>query len=132
MSAELFESQAQNKRYLGDTIKSLIAEAKDTADTFEDLPFDFRHHKPKPKLQFPDSWLLTEDRKRQLEERRALRLAAEQSRADSVAGLINGVQEIEEARRIDETQRVEAPIMADARASQSKGKMGKKEMGQRA
>lgn len=40
MSCESFETQAQNKRYLGDTVQNLIVEAKDTTDTFEDVPFD--------------------------------------------------------------------------------------------
>ena len=56
MSSEMFETQAQNKRYLGDLVDTLMAEAKDEKETFEDIPLDFRHHKFKPKLEFPEAW----------------------------------------------------------------------------
>lgn len=59
MSCEKFETQAQNKRYLGDLIGKLIKEATDPdGDTFEDVPFDFRHHRPKKVVPFPDEWKL--------------------------------------------------------------------------
>ncbi|KAL1310567.1 hypothetical protein AAFC00_000846 [Neodothiora populina] len=131
MSAEEFETQAQNKRYLGDTIKSLITEAKDPKETFADLPFDFRHHKPKPKLQFPDEWLLTVERKKELEDKRAARAALEAKQAETVAGLIDGIQAIEFSRNIN-AAKVEAPVMASVKAPLPSGKMGKKEMGQKA
>ncbi|KAF2690033.1 hypothetical protein K458DRAFT_412878 [Lentithecium fluviatile CBS 122367] len=70
MSCESFDTQAQNKRFLGETISKLLAEAKDGADTFEDVPFDFRHHKPKKRYEFPKEWILTEERKGYLEERK--------------------------------------------------------------
>lgn len=71
MSCEDFDTQAQNKRFLGDTISKLLAEAKDGADTFEDVPFDFRHHKPKKRYEFPQDWILTPERKQHLEQKRA-------------------------------------------------------------
>ncbi|KAH6633042.1 mitochondrial ribosomal subunit protein-domain-containing protein [Boeremia exigua] len=71
LSAEQFDSQTQNKRFVGETIQSLIAEAKDATDTFEDVPFDFRHHKPKTRHQFPKEWILTEERKHYLAAKRA-------------------------------------------------------------
>ncbi|KAF8252322.1 hypothetical protein K440DRAFT_504399, partial [Wilcoxina mikolae CBS 423.85] len=43
MSCEMFEHQAQNKRYLSDLIDKLLAEARDPTDTFEDIPPDYRH-----------------------------------------------------------------------------------------
>lgn len=131
LSSESFETQAQNKRYLGDTIASLITSAKDSSDMFEDVPFDFRHQKPKPKLVFPERWLLTEDRKKELEALRAKRVAAEEEKKGLPAGLVDGVREIEEARKIA-LERVEAPVMAEAKAPLAKGKMGKKQMGQKA
>ncbi|KAL9594159.1 MAG: hypothetical protein Q9219_007196 [cf. Caloplaca sp. 3 TL-2023] len=76
MSCEMFETQAQNKRYLGDLVDTLVAESKDATDMFEDVPLDFRHHKPKPKFEFPEKWKMTEQRKEQLEaiwEQRALK-----------------------------------------------------------
>jgi hypothetical protein len=80
MSCESFETQAQNKRYLGDLVDVLIREAKDPQDTFEDVPFDFRHHKPKPVYEFPEEWKLTPERKRTLEERRAAKMDKEGQR----------------------------------------------------
>ncbi|KAJ4371288.1 37S ribosomal protein S24, mitochondrial [Neocucurbitaria cava] len=70
LSSEQFDTQSQNKRFLGDTISALIKEAKDSKDTFEDVPFDFRHHKPKKQVQFPKEWVLTAERKKYLEEKR--------------------------------------------------------------
>ncbi len=80
MSCEKFETQAQNKRYLGDVVDSLIKEAQDETDTFEDVPFDFRHHKVKTKPTFPVQWRMTEGRKRQLQLQREERLVADDER----------------------------------------------------
>ncbi|KZM28481.1 37S ribosomal protein S24, mitochondrial [Ascochyta rabiei] len=71
MSTEQFDTQTQNKRFLGETIQSLIAEAKDSTDTFQDVPFDFRHHRPKLRHAFPPAWALTPERKAYLAQRRA-------------------------------------------------------------
>lgn len=71
LSTEQFDTQTQNKRFLGETIESLIAEAKDATDTFEDVPFDFRHYKPKVHHEFPKEWILTEERKKYLAAKRA-------------------------------------------------------------
>lgn len=71
MSCEQFPAQAQNKRYLSDTIDALITEARDGKDTFEDVPFDFRYHKPKPQYVFPKEWILTDERRKQLEMNKA-------------------------------------------------------------
>lgn len=71
MSCEDFDTQAQNKRFLGETIFKLLAEAKDGKDTFEDVPFDFRHRKPKVRYEFPKEWILTPERKKYLENKRA-------------------------------------------------------------
>ncbi|KAI5855867.1 mitochondrial ribosomal subunit protein-domain-containing protein [Tricharina praecox] len=63
MSCEMFEHQAQNKRYLSDLLDKLIVEAKDATDTFEDIPVDFRHIKAKPMIarrpvkSFPLEWV---------------------------------------------------------------------------
>lgn len=56
---------------MGETIQGLIAEAKDGKDTFEDVPFDFRHHKPKVRHEFPKEWVLTSERKAYLAFKRA-------------------------------------------------------------
>jgi len=80
MSCESFETQAQNKRYLGDLVDKLIAEAKDTRDMFEDVPLDTRHHKKKSWFDFPENWLMTPARKQELEGKRSVLLEAEEQR----------------------------------------------------
>lgn len=61
MSCEKYENAAQNKRYLGDLVQSLIKEAKNPKETFDDIPLDFRHHKPKKPMRFPERWRITKD-----------------------------------------------------------------------
>jgi small subunit ribosomal protein S35 len=85
MSTEKFDSRAQNKRYLGDLVKSLINEAKN-GDTFADVPLDLRHHKPKIRHYFPEGWKLTEERKRQLAATREQRRLAEVEHVSTVHG----------------------------------------------
>lgn len=85
MSSEKFGSRAQNKRYLADVVNSMIKEAKE-GDSFADIPLDLRHHKYKTRLQFPESWNMTEARRSQLAARRKERLAAEETRAALVDG----------------------------------------------
>ncbi|KAK6530133.1 37S ribosomal protein S24, mitochondrial [Orbilia ellipsospora] len=55
-SCEMFEHQHQNKRWLSELIDKLVEEARDDTDTFEDVPFDFRHHKFKKQKSFPKEW----------------------------------------------------------------------------
>ncbi|KAK5120705.1 hypothetical protein LTR85_006063 [Meristemomyces frigidus] len=129
MSCESFETQAQNKRYLGDTIQSLISEAKDpNADTFADVPLDTRHVKHKPPLRFPTAWLLTEKRRAELEARRRAGLLEEGQRVESDR-MVSGVAAIE-AQRLVDARRIEEPVMAEARQPLARGKQGKREMGQ--
>ncbi|OKL64038.1 hypothetical protein UA08_00597 [Talaromyces atroroseus] len=85
MSCEKFSARAQNKRYLGDTVKNLIKEAKE-GDSFADVPLDLRHHKPKPKYIFPESWKMSESRLRQITTDRENRLRIEQERNAVVDG----------------------------------------------
>ena len=83
ISCERFPEPAQNKRYLGDLVNSLIDECKKTGDgvdMFEDIPIDERHHERKVKRRGtrwgngrgmvsslpPDSWNLTSEKKREL------------------------------------------------------------------
>lgn len=94
MSCEMFETQAQNKRYLGDLVDTLMAEAKDPTDMFEDIPMDFRHHKWKPKLEFPEKWKMTEQRKEQLEANWRQRALKDQERKEA-GQLVDGPQIIE-------------------------------------
>ncbi|TKA30731.1 hypothetical protein B0A50_02451 [Salinomyces thailandicus] len=129
MSCESFETQAQNKRFLGDTIEKLVAEARDTeGDSFADVPLDTRHVKAAARPRFPTEWLLTVERKAELE---ALRRGQVLEEGRKVEGglLVSGVGAIERERRV-EAKRVEEPIMAAAKTPVSGGKMGRKEMGQ--
>ena len=94
MSCEKFGSRAQNKRYLGDLIKTLIKEAKE-GDSFADIPLDLRHYKPKRKLAFPESWNLTEERKQELKSRRverSRRIWARWGRIDGNAVVLEAAQ----------------------------------------
>lgn len=70
MSSEKHAYAAQNKRYLGDLVNKLVAECKEGQDSFEDVPLDFRHHKPKKVHTFPENWKMTQERVQTL---RALR-----------------------------------------------------------
>jgi small subunit ribosomal protein S35 len=115
MSCESFDSQAQNKRHLGHVIKKLIAEAKDpNADSFEDVPLDTRHvakHKPRPK--FPEHWLLTEERKAELEAKRK-RLLLEEGERTEKDQIVSGLKAIKAAREAEERKKLEQPLMAEA------------------
>ena len=130
MSCESFETQAQNKRFLGDTVEKLIAEAKDTTDTFEDVPLDLRHTKKRKEFVFPPEWKITSENGRQaeLEERRRTMLL-EEGRKVEENKVVSGAAAIEEARQV-KLREVEEPVMAEARQTLPKGKMGRKEMGQ--
>ncbi|KAK6355935.1 37S ribosomal protein S24, mitochondrial [Orbilia javanica] len=61
-SCEMFEHQHQNKRWLSELMDKLIIEAKDDTDTFEDVPFDFRHHTFKAQPSFPKEWRMTKEK----------------------------------------------------------------------
>ncbi|KAI4175785.1 MAG: hypothetical protein LQ343_001398 [Gyalolechia ehrenbergii] len=95
MSCEMFETQAQNKRYLGDLVDTLMAEAKDATDMFEDVPLDFRHHKWKPKLEFPEKWKMTQQRKEQLETNWQQKALKDQEREEA-GQLVDGPKVIEQ------------------------------------
>ncbi|KAL1594572.1 37S ribosomal protein S24, mitochondrial [Paraconiothyrium brasiliense] len=83
MSCESYDTQAQNKRFLGESITNLIKEAKDGKDTFADVPFDFRHHKPKVRHEFPKEWILTPERKQYLENKRKEMLQLDDQKANN-------------------------------------------------
>ncbi|KAH7419910.1 putative 37S ribosomal protein S24, mitochondrial [Cadophora sp. MPI-SDFR-AT-0126] len=95
MSCEMFETQAQNKRYLGDVVQSLLEEARDPTDTFEDIPLDTRHHHFRIKPQFPKEWALTEARKQELQQYRQAMVLKDQQK-EITGQLIDGIKQIEE------------------------------------
>lgn len=126
MSSEMFETPAQNKRYLGDLVDALIEEAQDGTDTFEDVPLDFRHHKFKPKVEFPEGWKLTREKKARLEEDRKLRLEQEKER--EVQGkLVEGVRVVEEAMKRLPVRDVSKALL-DAQQGRKYGKGGRQRM----
>ena len=111
MSCEKFDTQAQNKRFLGETIQSLTLAAKDSTDTFEDVPFDFRHHKPKKFFAFPKEWALTPERKQYLVNKRAETARLQDDRANN-GKLIDG-KTIIDTSLPSLTQQMQAePVMA--------------------
>jgi small subunit ribosomal protein S35 len=113
MSCEQFDTQAQNKRFLGETIASLIKEAKDMKDKFEDVPFDFRHHKPKKRFEFPKEWVLTAERKQYLQSKRAEQAKLDDERLNN-GKMIDGTTVIDTSLPfLTETAQAEAvPVMA--------------------
>ena len=99
MSCESFETQAQNKKYLRDLVNTLIREAKDGTDMFEDIPIDLRHHKRKPVYKYPEEWKLTPRKRQQLLEQRVGRRLLEQQRAQTDQ-IVDGRTVLEEALKI--------------------------------
>ncbi|TVY34131.1 37S ribosomal protein S24, mitochondrial [Lachnellula subtilissima] len=95
MSCEMYETQAQNKRYLGDLIDTLLKEARDPTDTFADVPLDIRHHHFKPKLRFPQEWALTDERREQLAQYR-LQMEQKDQKLELEGQLVDGLKQIEQ------------------------------------
>ncbi|EON68526.1 hypothetical protein W97_07784 [Coniosporium apollinis CBS 100218] len=121
MSCESFETQAQNKRYLGDLVNKLLTEARDPTDTFEDVPFDFRHHKRKPNFAFPQAWLMTPERQKQLEEKRQQRLLLDQQRTQQ-GTLITGAERIQQAIENEALAAAAEPVVVEAQQQRGKGR----------
>ncbi|KAF2488523.1 hypothetical protein BU16DRAFT_473929 [Lophium mytilinum] len=111
MSCEMFGTQAQNKRYLRETVNNLVKEARDGKDTFIDVPFDFRHHKPKARFEFPKEWILTPERKQYLESKRLQQLELDSGLKQS-GNLLDGAKLVERVlssqMQIPELEMVEA------------------------
>jgi small subunit ribosomal protein S35 len=124
MSSDSFGSQAQNKRYLAETISSLIAEAKDLeSESFEDVPLDLRHHKPKKRYMFPEEWNMTPERRQQLEGRRRAAMIEEGKKVESGA-IVSGIRAIEDARQKEAA--VKEPVMIGAGRPLAKGRVGRR------
>ncbi|OTB09058.1 hypothetical protein M426DRAFT_316351 [Hypoxylon sp. CI-4A] len=95
ISCEQFEHQAQNKRYLGDLVDSLVSRAKDPSDMFEDIPLDTRHHTFKVKPKFPREWRMSEERRKFIEDTRQKSLLLDQTKEEAGA-LVSGKEKIEQ------------------------------------
>ncbi|KAH9900062.1 mitochondrial ribosomal protein [Xylariomycetidae sp. FL2044] len=116
MSCEQFEHQAQNKRYLGDLVDNLVAQAKDPTDMFEDVPLDTRHHTFKVKPKFPREWRMTEQRRQELEDTRQKSLLLDQTKEEA-GQLVDGRAKYEAffANPPPPTARIAKPELVRAR-----------------
>ncbi|KAL8827356.1 MAG: hypothetical protein Q9191_003228, partial [Dirinaria sp. TL-2023a] len=124
MSCEMFETQAQNKRYLGDLVDTLIAEAKNPDDMYEDVPYDFRHHKFKPKIEFPEEWKMTDERREELG-KEVERKALEEGKREEAGRITDGMAIIREHVR---SLRAPSPALQSKALPEAKtGKKGAKE-----
>ncbi|KAI5292800.1 28S ribosomal protein S35, mitochondrial [Ascosphaera acerosa] len=96
MSCEKFSTRAQNKRYLLDLVNTLLQEARSPSNmaAFKDLPLDVRHHSPRPKLEFPAEWALTEQRRAELAE---LRRTQAEARAEANVFAVDGNEVVADA-----------------------------------
>ena len=126
MSCEMFETQAQNKRYLGDLVDTLIAEAKNPEDMYEDVPYDFRHHKFKRRLEFPQAWKMTAERKAELE-KEIERKALEEGRREAAGQIPDGAAIIREQVRRIVPSKPQSQILLEAKQE----KKGAKEKARR-
>jgi len=92
----------------------LVKEAKDLKDDFEDVPFDFRHHKPKKFYAFPKEWALTPERKQYLEAKRAEKAKLDDEKLYN-GQLIDGKTVIDTSLPFLGEQQVQAePVMVGA------------------
>jgi len=109
MSSEAFGTVTQNKRFLAEQVESLIAEAQNAKDMFEDVPFDFRHHTPRSRLKFPEQWKMTAEKKARLEEQRMKAVEAERER---VRGrLVDGEEALRVALPLPKAQEEAVPML---------------------
>ncbi|KAL9032574.1 MAG: hypothetical protein Q9214_007908 [Letrouitia sp. 1 TL-2023] len=113
ISCESFETQAQNKRYLGDLVDTLITEAQTSEDMFEDVPVDMRHIRVKKRdliAPFPEAWKLTDERRQYLQ-----RKWGENRRKEIEVGerqlLVDGLAVIEEAAQALPTREERRALM---------------------
>lgn len=125
MSTDALETQAQNKRHLAETINNLIAECRDpNADSFADVPLDTRHHKRKPVYKFPEAWVMTPERKAELDAKRKTAMLEEAKKVEEDK-LVSGLRAIEEAKKI-EAAKAEEPVLVNARQNLPGGRPGQR------
>ena len=107
MSCEMFEHAAQNKRYLGDLVDTLMSEARNEStaeggkDPFDDIPVDFRHVKWKDQPIFPETWKMTDERRDRLREGWRKELAADKATIRGIGTAVDGKKVIEEALKLE-------------------------------
>lgn len=120
MSCESYEHQAQNKAYLQKLVDDIITSAKDSKDTFEDIPLDTRHHTSKTKPRFPKEWRLTDARRKQLDEVRQKAALADLKRAEQGL-LVDGQKAIDGHLIQKAAQEQQEALLLEA--TPSKGKL---------
>jgi hypothetical protein len=114
LACETFDTPAQNKRYVGDQVEVLLKEARDPTDDLADVPFDFRHHRPKPVYTFPDAWKLTPERKAALlEARNAERAKMKQQLPDPA---VDGLMFTPDGARMRERHRLKLGVIEREKA----------------
>ncbi len=86
---------------------------------FEDIPLDTRHHQFKKTIKFPDSWRLTEARKKELEAQRRQALLLDDTKRTE-GSLVDGVQTIQQA--LLEAKNAEELMLPVARVKLSRGR----------
>ncbi|KAI9673692.1 MAG: 37S ribosomal protein S24, mitochondrial [Caeruleum heppii] len=130
MSSEMFRTRAKNKRYLGDLVDTLLREARDPTDMFEDVPLDFRHHREKKRFVFPEAWKMTPERRQYLDEKRRQKEESERERVER--GLsVDGVATVQRSwAAIDEDAAKAAETVA-VPVGAGRGKSGGREMRRR-
>jgi small subunit ribosomal protein S35 len=124
MSSNSFQHSAQNKAYLSNLIDDLIAAAKDPKDTFEDIPLDTRHHTFKSKPKFPKEWLLTAERKRELEGIWQSAMLEDGKRTEA-GTMISGQEKIDGylmEKMVEEQKKQESAQMEEVRAAPVRGR----------
>ncbi|KAF4636342.1 hypothetical protein G7Y89_g1733 [Cudoniella acicularis] len=93
----------------------------DPTDTFEDVPLDTRHHHFKPKLRFPKEWLMTDERRDELNRYRQYAEVFDQKRV-ATGQLVDGVKQIQEAYAARKAITEELPELVMAKGAKPKGK----------
>ncbi|KAI6248067.1 37S ribosomal protein S24, mitochondrial [Erysiphe necator] len=110
MSCESYETQAQNKRYLGNVFESLLREAKNEEDNMQDIPLYTKHFSSKKIPRFPKEWIMTENRRNELAKHRreSLRIDEKKEKAGLLIDGIKCIKEIEEKETLQQMIPVKA------------------------
>ena len=116
MSTDRYPTAPQNKRFLGDLLQKLLTAAKDPTDTFEDIPYDFRHVKEKKVYEFPEEWKMDAQKLRALRLKRRQAQQIEESKVAS-GQILDGTKLIAEGT----TLRINRPAAQPAKQQQQQG-----------
>ena len=123
MSSETHTDARINKAELLRTLESLLSEARDPADSFEDVPFDFRHAEKKQRewLRFPEEWKMTDERRKILKEKREERMLEDGNKKEE-GTLLDGGELVQ--KELERSMGKE-PVMVEA-SRENLGAVGRK------